>query len=353
MSFAPESDELAFEGLLTGSSEARIRFFFAFMFRELGTPLPEEWPVLSPQERGLCLGQMREQLGPLYQYASSLAEWGPEQLAWLRLCGETVCQLLELEWDMPSAFVSDPGALDVVASWPSTESMWLPTAGSFQRLNDVILRSFGTADARVLWLGGCGVGCLAVAEEAECAYTVAGNSDVLRETFSRVEHVKYVSVQVGRGALPASFFQQFDAVVIAPEWQGKAFWKTLEQASFCLKDTLDARVYVLANTTLLEGKPSGMSKLLSFVPGLGLTFDQIEEAFWLLDWAKAGASEEADSRIHTVWKDAMPSLSSPLFSLLSQVPFATASLMTLRRLPFERGNALSRSWFYWRNRLGL
>ncbi|MCB9643787.1 MAG: bis-aminopropyl spermidine synthase family protein [Myxococcales bacterium] len=327
----------------------RIRNFLYQLFEMLGEELPEAWPKIPAEELGPLLGTLRAHLQPLYNYVESQQKLILEQRYLPRYLGETALYLMRLDWLYPEerhAPVPDIEAL--LADRPPAiidfDQLYCAPETSKRRA-DRIRESFDSPVCKVLMLGDDDLISVVLAQDFRGEVHMVDLDDRLHEYIAQKDpSIHRHKADFIYSGMPKEMHQQYDAVVLDPPWDAYRMGCFLEKAMYCLKDDLDARIYMSYCPLVLEFHEKKLEQLQTRVARLGFTFERIETAFNLYD-LKPETLPDFQTRLER-W---MPPIESPLLDFLRRLPFAHSHLYTLRRLPFDRPNWLKRKIFTWWN----
>ena len=326
-----------------------IRQFLTTWLTSVEGQLPPAWPELSPADFAGLMGRLREPIQLLYNFVDQQKLSRNQKLS-VRLFGESALALLRLDWQQPSVYhQASPNYCQKIQGRPAASMQFdqlYCTPDSAERRVHRFAEELPQEGTRVLFLGDDDLLSIAADLHTNAELHMLDLDDrLLSFVGERAPNVQLHKIDLEQGGIPDEMAGSFDAVFLDPPWDYMGCWFFLNKAIHCLKNDLNARIFLSFTPTYLEYKDRLMNHFWQRLGKLGLTVESMHPYFSLYDMAPEvapGYRQHLDGYL--------PEIDSPLLEILKKAPYAFSHLYVLRRLPYHRQNSLAQWWFQLWNR---
>ncbi|HAA58709.1 MAG TPA: hypothetical protein DCE42_28360 [Myxococcales bacterium] len=328
------------------SPRPKIRHFLQNIFEVSALYDLEEWPNVSHELYLKAREELRIRVDTVYNFMKHKGfNW--EKRSSFRIFGETLLQLLWIDWSDPEAkHTATHEVLSQLSKRPQAildyDQLYC-TPDSAERRRDLVLTHHALADKKVLFIGDDDLGSVVLAPHFPGEIHMLDlDQRLLQFVQEEAPNVHRHEVNLILSGIPAPLHKYFDAVFLDPHWEYSGAWMFLNKAIYALSEHPDARIYLSFCPVHLEYQPGQMTRFWKRLASLGMMCEQVIPAFNLYSLDEADIPE-----FRALIDEYLPQLESSFANALREIPFAFSNMYVLKRIPGHRPHKIRSFFFNW------
>lgn len=335
------------EGMCAPSG--KIKAYLKALMAAIGEELPASWADEPPEGYQQRAHKLRRSCEQLHDYVAS-QELPPQQQRdqqiSLRLVSESAMALLHLDATRPLDWTTASSeSIELLRRRPRPKialDQLYCTPDSTERRAMAALHGLTDPSGKLLCLGDddlCSLVLAAQAPPSAEVHAVDFDHRLLEHITATAPAVRTHHCDLIQGGLPKAFVEAFDAVLLDPPWDAYGTWNFLDKAILALRPGIHGRIYLSFCPVYIEHIDRKMDRFWAKLARRGLICEQVDPAFHLYHLE--------GTQFSTLLQHQLPTIESPLFACLRQVPYGFSHLYTLRRLARTPKDYLGDAWRRW------